>query len=115
MVLMMMILTHTSVILDHVEMMTNIGEILVVDLLLMEQIIVVKNFGSDFITYDIENEPLNFRQAMNSSLPESRYWKGPLKSEIDCIVEFVRHYARMRLDMMIENMLKIVCDYYFKL
>ena len=76
---------------------------------------VVKNFGSNFITYNIENEPLYFRQAMNSSLPESRYWKGPLKSEIDCIVEFVRHYARMRLDMMIENMFKMVCDYYFKL
>ena len=45
---------------------------------------VVKDFGSDFITYNIEDEPLTFRQAMNSS--ESRHWKDAVKSEIDSIV-----------------------------
>ncbi|KAL8090653.1 hypothetical protein AgCh_039909 [Apium graveolens] len=45
---------------------------------------VVKDFGSDFITYNIEDEPLTFRQAKDSS--ESRHWKSAVKSEIDSIV-----------------------------
>ena len=32
---------------------------------------VVKDFGSDFITYNVEDQPLTFRQAMDSS--ESRH------------------------------------------
>ncbi|KAL8088682.1 hypothetical protein AgCh_038452 [Apium graveolens] len=45
---------------------------------------VVKDFGSDFITYNVEDEPLTFRQAKDSS--ESRHWKGAVKSEIDSII-----------------------------
>ncbi|XP_074363563.1 putative mitochondrial protein AtMg00820 [Apium graveolens] len=45
---------------------------------------VVKDFGSDFITDNIKEETLTFRQAMDFS--ESRHWKGAVKSEIDSII-----------------------------
>ena len=45
---------------------------------------VFKDFGSDFITYNVEDQPLTFRHAMDSL--ELRHWKGALKSEIDSIV-----------------------------
>ena len=85
--------THTSSsIPDHVERMTNVG----VDPSSSsapngedeprrsKRQKVVKDFGSDFITYNIADQPLTFRQAMDSS--ESRHWKGAVKSEIDSIV-----------------------------
>ncbi|KAK4388176.1 Retrovirus-related Pol polyprotein from transposon TNT 1-94 [Sesamum angolense] len=45
---------------------------------------VVKNFGSDFITYNIENDPVTFKDAMASS--EAKQWKEAVKSEMDCRV-----------------------------
>ena len=45
---------------------------------------VVNDFGSDFLTYNVENGPLTFRHAMDSS--ESRHRNGVVKSEIDSIV-----------------------------
>ena len=45
---------------------------------------VVKDFGSDSITYNVEDGPLTFRQAMDSS--ESRHQKGAVKSEIDSFI-----------------------------
>ncbi|KAL8089895.1 hypothetical protein AgCh_039379 [Apium graveolens] len=85
--------THTSSsIPDHVERMSNVGADPgssstpneVEEPRRSKRAKVVKDFGSDFITYNVENEPLTFRQAMDSS--ESRHWKGAVKSEIDSIV-----------------------------
>ncbi|KAL8107110.1 hypothetical protein AgCh_023776 [Apium graveolens] len=45
---------------------------------------IVKDLGSDFITYNVEDEPLTFCQAMDSS--ELRHWKGVMKSEIDSFI-----------------------------
>ncbi|KAL0367487.1 UNVERIFIED_CONTAM: Retrovirus-related Pol polyprotein from transposon RE2 [Sesamum radiatum] len=45
---------------------------------------VVKNFGSDFVTYNIEDDPITFRDAMASS--EAKQWKKAIKSEMDSIV-----------------------------
>ncbi|KAL0427835.1 UNVERIFIED_CONTAM: Retrovirus-related Pol polyprotein from transposon TNT 1-94 [Sesamum latifolium] len=39
---------------------------------------VVKDFGSDFITYNIEDNPISFRDAMASS--EAKQWKEAVKS-----------------------------------
>ncbi|KAL8120351.1 hypothetical protein AgCh_017506 [Apium graveolens] len=85
--------THTSSsIPDHVEKMTNVGvdpgssstPNKVEEPRRSKRAKVVKDFGSDFITYNVEDEPLTFRQAKDSS--ESRHWKGAVKSEIDSIV-----------------------------
>ncbi|KAL8124691.1 hypothetical protein AgCh_012369 [Apium graveolens] len=85
--------THTSSsIPDHVEKMTNVGAEPSSSSIPKEleeprrskRAKIVKDFGGDFITYNIEDEPLTFRQAMDSS--ESRHWKGAVKSEIDSIV-----------------------------
>ncbi|KAL8089478.1 hypothetical protein AgCh_039085 [Apium graveolens] len=77
--------THTSSsIPDHVEKMTNVGVDPVEEPRRSKRAKVVKDFGSDFITYNVEDEPLTFHQAMDSS--ESRHWKGTVKSEIDSIV-----------------------------
>ena len=72
--------THTSSsIPDHVERMTNVG----VDpsssstptgekeSRRSKHQKVVKDFGNDFITYNVEDQPLTFRHAMDSS--ESRH------------------------------------------
>ncbi|KAL0304603.1 UNVERIFIED_CONTAM: hypothetical protein Scaly_3017400 [Sesamum calycinum] len=45
---------------------------------------VVKDFGSDFITYNIEDDPVIFKDAMASS--EAKQWKEAVKSEMDSIV-----------------------------
>ena len=85
--------THTSSsIPDHVEKMTNVGvepgscstPMEVEEPRRSKRAKIVKDFGSDFFTYNVEDEPLTFRQAMDSS--ESRHWKGAVKSEIDSIV-----------------------------
>ncbi|KAL8110798.1 hypothetical protein AgCh_026508 [Apium graveolens] len=85
--------THTSSsIPDHVEKMTNVGADpgssstpnKVEEPRRSKRAKVVKDFGSDFITYNVEDEPLTFRQAKDYS--ESRNWKGAVKSEIDSIV-----------------------------
>ncbi|KAL0350010.1 UNVERIFIED_CONTAM: Retrovirus-related Pol polyprotein from transposon TNT 1-94 [Sesamum radiatum] len=45
---------------------------------------VVKDFGSDFVTYNIKDDPVTFKDAMASS--EAKQWKEAVKSEIDSIV-----------------------------
>ncbi|KAL0350154.1 UNVERIFIED_CONTAM: Retrovirus-related Pol polyprotein from transposon TNT 1-94 [Sesamum radiatum] len=44
---------------------------------------VVKDFGSDFVTYNIEDDLITFKDAMASS--EAKQWKE-VKSEMDSIV-----------------------------
>ncbi|KAL0288656.1 UNVERIFIED_CONTAM: Retrovirus-related Pol polyprotein from transposon TNT 1-94 [Sesamum angustifolium] len=45
---------------------------------------VVKDFGSDFVTYNIEDDPVTFKDAMASL--EAKQWKEAVKSEMDSIV-----------------------------
>ncbi|KAL0401485.1 UNVERIFIED_CONTAM: Retrovirus-related Pol polyprotein from transposon RE2 [Sesamum latifolium] len=45
---------------------------------------VVKNFGSDFVTYNIEDDLVTFKDAMTSS--EAKQWKEAVKSEICSII-----------------------------
>ncbi|KAL0307856.1 UNVERIFIED_CONTAM: Copia protein [Sesamum angustifolium] len=45
---------------------------------------VVKNFGSDFVTYNIEDDPVIFKDAMTSS--EAKQWKEAVKSDMHSIV-----------------------------
>ncbi|KAK4401966.1 hypothetical protein Sango_0937300 [Sesamum angolense] len=45
---------------------------------------VVKDFGSDFVTYNIEDDPITFKDAMASS--EAKQWKEAVKSEMDSII-----------------------------
>ncbi|KAL0285878.1 UNVERIFIED_CONTAM: hypothetical protein Sradi_7161000 [Sesamum radiatum] len=45
---------------------------------------VVKIFGSDFITYNIKDNPVTFKDVMASS--EAKQWKEAVKSEMDSIV-----------------------------
>ncbi|KAL0412036.1 UNVERIFIED_CONTAM: Retrovirus-related Pol polyprotein from transposon TNT 1-94 [Sesamum latifolium] len=45
---------------------------------------IVKDFGSDFVTYNIEDDPVTFKDAMASS--EAKQWKEAVKSEMDSIV-----------------------------
>ena len=42
------------------------------------------SFGSDFITFLLENEPQTFKEAM--SLSDSSFWKKAVNSEIDSIL-----------------------------
>ena len=43
-----------------------------------------KDLGSDFITFNMENDPVTFKQAMAS--PEAKFWKESVNSEIQLIV-----------------------------
>ncbi|KAL0284276.1 UNVERIFIED_CONTAM: Retrovirus-related Pol polyprotein from transposon RE2 [Sesamum angustifolium] len=45
---------------------------------------VVKNFESKFVTYNIEDDHITFKDAIASS--EAKQWKEVVKSEIDSIV-----------------------------
>ncbi|KAL0361436.1 UNVERIFIED_CONTAM: hypothetical protein Sradi_3828100 [Sesamum radiatum] len=45
---------------------------------------IVKNFGSDFVTYNIEDDQITFKDAMVSS--KVKQWEEVLKSEVDSIV-----------------------------
>src|SRR5262249_42356784 len=45
---------------------------------------VAKDFGSDFITYQIEGDPPTFQVATASH--EARHWKEAIKSEMDSIL-----------------------------
>ncbi|KAL0373638.1 UNVERIFIED_CONTAM: Retrovirus-related Pol polyprotein from transposon TNT 1-94 [Sesamum radiatum] len=47
---------------------------------------IVKDFESDFVTYNIEDDPITFRDAMSSS--EAKQWKEAVKSEMDSIVSY---------------------------
>ena len=42
------------------------------------------SFGSDFLTFLLENEPQTFKEAMSSS--DSSFWKEAVNSEIDSIL-----------------------------
>ena len=42
------------------------------------------SFGSDFVTFLLENEPQTFKEAMLSS--DSSFWKEAVNSEIDSIL-----------------------------
>ncbi|KAL0430747.1 UNVERIFIED_CONTAM: Retrovirus-related Pol polyprotein from transposon RE2 [Sesamum radiatum] len=75
---------------DHVEKMTNVGVNLSSTSLTHEEldeprrnkrVRVVKDFGSDFVTYNIEDDPITFKDAMSSS--EAKQWKEAVKSDID--------------------------------
>ncbi|KAL0366815.1 UNVERIFIED_CONTAM: Retrovirus-related Pol polyprotein from transposon TNT 1-94 [Sesamum radiatum] len=45
---------------------------------------IIKNFGSNFVTYNIEDDPITFKDAMASS--DAKQWKEAVKSEMDSIV-----------------------------
>ncbi|KAL0440773.1 UNVERIFIED_CONTAM: hypothetical protein Sradi_0016200 [Sesamum radiatum] len=45
---------------------------------------VVKDFGSDFVTYNIKDDPVTFKDVMASSV--AKQWKEVVKSEIDFII-----------------------------
>ncbi|KAL0409679.1 UNVERIFIED_CONTAM: putative mitochondrial protein, partial [Sesamum radiatum] len=45
---------------------------------------VVKDFGSDFVTYNIEDDPVTFKDATTSS--EAKQWKEAVENEMDSIV-----------------------------
>ncbi|KAL0327045.1 UNVERIFIED_CONTAM: Retrovirus-related Pol polyprotein from transposon TNT 1-94 [Sesamum angustifolium] len=45
---------------------------------------VVKDFGSEFVTYNIEDDPVTFKDAIASL--EAKQWKEAVKSEMDSIV-----------------------------
>ncbi|GKD29583.1 hypothetical protein Tco_1240361 [Tanacetum coccineum] len=44
-----------------------------------------KLFGSDFVSFMVENEPTSYREAVTSS--EGHQWKEAIKSEIDSILQ----------------------------
>ncbi|KAL0402675.1 UNVERIFIED_CONTAM: Retrovirus-related Pol polyprotein from transposon TNT 1-94 [Sesamum latifolium] len=77
----------------HVEKMTNVGVNPSSTSLTHEEsdeprgskrARVVKDFESDFVTYNIEDDPVTFKDAMASS--EAKQWKEAVKSEMDSIV-----------------------------
>ncbi|KAK4398019.1 hypothetical protein Sango_1277400 [Sesamum angolense] len=45
---------------------------------------VVKNFGIDFVTYYVKNDPVTFKDSMASS--EAKQWKEAVKNEMDSII-----------------------------
>ncbi|KAL0307263.1 UNVERIFIED_CONTAM: Retrovirus-related Pol polyprotein from transposon TNT 1-94 [Sesamum radiatum] len=78
---------------EHVEKMTNVGVNPNSASLTHEEsdiprrskrARVVKDFGSDFVTYNIEDDPVTFKDAMASL--EAKQWKKAVKSEMDSIV-----------------------------
>ncbi|KAL0300940.1 UNVERIFIED_CONTAM: Retrovirus-related Pol polyprotein from transposon TNT 1-94 [Sesamum radiatum] len=78
---------------EHVEKMTNVGVNPNSASLTHEEsniprrskrARVVKDFGSNFVTYNIEDDPVTFKNAMASL--EAKQWKEAVKSEMDSIV-----------------------------
>ncbi|KAK4392634.1 Retrovirus-related Pol polyprotein from transposon TNT 1-94 [Sesamum angolense] len=78
---------------EHVEKMTNVGVNPNSASLTHEEsniprrskrARVVKDFGSDFVTYSIEDDSVTFKDAMASL--EAKQWKEAVKSEMDSIV-----------------------------
>ncbi|KAL0444305.1 UNVERIFIED_CONTAM: hypothetical protein Slati_2153200 [Sesamum latifolium] len=78
---------------EHVEKMSNVGVNHSNTSLTHEEVDeprrskrarVVKNFESDFVTYNIEDDSITFEDAMASS--EAKQWKEAVKSEMDFIV-----------------------------
>ncbi|KAL0298548.1 UNVERIFIED_CONTAM: hypothetical protein Sradi_6514600 [Sesamum radiatum] len=85
-------LTSTSIP-KHVEKMTNVGVNPNSTNLTHEEsdihrrskrARVVKDFGSDFVTYNIEDDPITFKDVMTFS--EAKQWKEAIKSEMDSTV-----------------------------
>ncbi|KAL0361366.1 UNVERIFIED_CONTAM: Retrovirus-related Pol polyprotein from transposon TNT 1-94 [Sesamum radiatum] len=81
-------LTSTSIP-EHVEKMTNVGVSPSSTSLTHEELDeprrskrarVVKDFGSDFVTYNIEDDPVTFKDAMASS--EAKQWKKLSKKKL---------------------------------
>ncbi|KAL0391197.1 UNVERIFIED_CONTAM: Retrovirus-related Pol polyprotein from transposon TNT 1-94 [Sesamum calycinum] len=75
---------------EHVEKMTNVGVNPNSTSLTHEEsneprrskrAKAVKDFGSDFVTYNIEDYPVTFKDAMACS--EAKQWKETVKSEMD--------------------------------
>ncbi|KAL0368084.1 UNVERIFIED_CONTAM: hypothetical protein Scaly_1027300 [Sesamum calycinum] len=75
---------------EHVEKMTNVGVNPNSTSLTHEEsniprqskrARVVKDFGSDFVTYNIEDDPVTFKDVMASS--EAKQWKEAVKSEMN--------------------------------
>ncbi|KAL0431144.1 UNVERIFIED_CONTAM: Retrovirus-related Pol polyprotein from transposon TNT 1-94 [Sesamum radiatum] len=84
-------LTSTSIP-EHVEKMTNVGVSPSSTSLTHEELDeprrskrarVVKDFGSDFVTYNIEDDPVTFKDAMASS--EAKQWKEAVKTRLTTI------------------------------
>ncbi|KAL0431414.1 UNVERIFIED_CONTAM: Retrovirus-related Pol polyprotein from transposon TNT 1-94 [Sesamum radiatum] len=78
---------------EHVEKMTNVGVNPSSTSLSHEELDelrrskranVVKDFGSDFVIYNIEDDPITFKDVMASS--EAKQWKEAVKSEMDSII-----------------------------
>ncbi|KAK9944760.1 hypothetical protein M0R45_010310 [Rubus argutus] len=46
---------------------------------------IAKSYGPDFLTYLLENEPQNYKEAMSS--PEAPYWKEAINAEVDSILQ----------------------------
>ncbi|KAL0324963.1 UNVERIFIED_CONTAM: Retrovirus-related Pol polyprotein from transposon TNT 1-94 [Sesamum radiatum] len=78
---------------EHVEKMTNVGVNPNSTNLTHEEsdiprwskrARIVNNFGSDFVTYNIEDDRITFKDAMASS--EAKQWKEVIKSEMDSII-----------------------------
>ncbi|KAL0409747.1 UNVERIFIED_CONTAM: hypothetical protein Sradi_1909100 [Sesamum radiatum] len=85
-------LASTSI-LEHVEKMTNVGVNPSSTSLAHEEsdeprrskrARVVKDFESDFVTYNTKDDPITFKDAMASS--EAKQWKEAVKSEMDSII-----------------------------
>ncbi|KAL0320245.1 UNVERIFIED_CONTAM: Retrovirus-related Pol polyprotein from transposon TNT 1-94 [Sesamum radiatum] len=77
---------------EHVEKMTNVGVNPSSTSLTHEELDeprrskrarVVKDFGSDFVTYNIEDDPITFKDAMASS--EANQWKEAVKTRLTTI------------------------------
>ena len=43
-----------------------------------------KDLGSDFVTFNVEDDPVTFKQAMASN--EVKFWKESVNSEIQSII-----------------------------
>ncbi|KAL0404177.1 UNVERIFIED_CONTAM: Retrovirus-related Pol polyprotein from transposon TNT 1-94 [Sesamum radiatum] len=77
---------------EHLEKMTNVGVNPSSTSLTHEELDeprrskrarVVKDFGSDFVTYNIEDDPITFKDAMASS--EAKQWKEAVKTRLTTI------------------------------
>ncbi|KAL0433539.1 UNVERIFIED_CONTAM: Retrovirus-related Pol polyprotein from transposon TNT 1-94 [Sesamum latifolium] len=78
---------------EHVEKMTNVGVNLSSTSPIHEESdgprrskrdMIVKDFGSDFVTYNIKDDPVTFKDAMASS--EVKQWKEAVKGGMNSIV-----------------------------
>ncbi|KAL2232001.1 UNVERIFIED_CONTAM: Retrovirus-related Pol polyprotein from transposon TNT 1-94 [Sesamum indicum] len=87
------LMIHSTSIPEHVEKMSNVGVSSSSSNQTHEEsdeprrskrARIIKDFGSDFVTYNIEDDSITFKDAMASS--EAKEWKEAVKSEMDSIV-----------------------------